>query len=87
MILSWRRNSSNQTSIFDGEDCLGQYFTGQLGEVPPDSWSSVEDHSRRDDAVENVNDRVPYEGSGAAVVLRNLGMETITSSVRALLRI
>ena len=51
---------------------LGQYFTGQLGEVPPDSWCSVEDNSRTEDAVEDVNDRVPDEGSGATVVLLDL---------------
>ena len=51
---------------------LGQYFTGQLGEVSPDSWCSVEDNSRAEDAVEDVNDRVPDEGSGATVVLLDL---------------
>ena len=53
-------------------DHLGQYFTGQLGEVSPDSWSSVEDNSRTKDAVEDVNDRAPDEGSGATVVLLDL---------------
>ena len=53
-------------------DHLGQYFTGQLGEVSPDSWGSVEDNSRAEDAVEDVKDRVPDEGSGARVVLLDL---------------
>ena len=51
---------------------LGQYFTGQLGEFPPDRWCSVEDHSWTEDPVEDVNDRVPDEGPGSAVVLLDL---------------
>ena len=51
---------------------LGQYFTGELGELSPDSWGSVEDNSRAEDAIEDVNDRVPDKGSGATVVLLDL---------------
>ena len=41
----------------------------QPGEPPPDGRGPVEYNPRAEDAVEDVDDGVPYEGPGAVVVI------------------
>ena len=63
--------------LFNPTPHLGQKFSGELCESPPNGWGPVENNSRAENSVKDVDYRVPDKSSGSAIVLLDLSEESV----------